>query len=113
MTTGSSPFILCSSSRSAWRFAGSARTRAIISAPEQNDLLLIITALSTSLVGIVSFFGSSLFFRFSSKEHFARVDEFFARLRTPVDAKVGAGERNEVLYRLLGLLCITYGAHDN
>jgi len=80
-----------------------------LSKSEATDLLLGATAFGTTGVGVVWFFFTSRFYSSSSPEHRARVEEFAQRLRTPVDDHVGAGVQTS-LYRLLGGLCLIYGA---
>ena len=80
-----------------------------LSAAEKSDLLLVVTVLGTSLVGLLGFFGSSLFYRRSTPAHFERVNRLFTQLRVPVLAPEDAHATDEPVYRLLGLLCMVYG----
>ena len=77
---------------------------------ERSDLLLVVTALGTSLVGIIVFFASSLFYRGSQAADRTRVDEMFRQLRVPVEPAHDADSGDEPVYRLLGALCMVYGA---
>ncbi len=81
-----------------------------LSGPERSDLLLVVTALGTSLVGMICFFGSMFFYRASPAAHIARVEQLFARLRVPVEEAADAAISDEPVYRLLGTLCMVYGA---
>ncbi len=79
-----------------------------LSKRESTDLLLAVTTFGTAGVGSVWFFMTSLFYKTSSLEHKQRVDDFITRLRTPVE-KEGVEDLQEVIYRMLGLLCLVYG----
>jgi solute:Na+ symporter, SSS family len=82
-----------------------------LSAREAGDLRLAMATLGTVAIGSTWFFGTSLFYGFSSDEHQSRVAMFIANLRTPIDAvSEGLVNRDEVIYRLMGLLCLIYGA---
>lgn len=81
-----------------------------LTGPEQSDLLLVVTALGTSVVGVICFFGSAFFYRASPAAHVARVEQLFARLRLPVEEAADANISDEPVYRLLGTLCKVYGA---
>jgi SSS family solute:Na+ symporter len=81
-----------------------------LSGGERADLLLLVTALGTGTIGIGCFFGSSLFYRPSMPERPSSEDEFFDRLRTPVEGAAAAELSDEPVYRLLGMLCRVYGA---
>lgn len=80
-----------------------------LSASETTDLLLGATAFGTAGVGTAWFFLTSIFYRSSSVEHRARVDEFSQRLGTPVESQ-GDGDVQTSIYRLIGGLCLVYGA---
>ncbi len=105
-----------------------------LSPREASDFQLAATTLGTVVVGSMWYFTSALFYRTnsfehhelatvgatnvaiplnyrtSSSEHHERVTAFFNRLRTPIDAKSeGIVSRDDVLYRLMGLLCIVFG----
>lgn len=77
---------------------------------EQTDLLLIVTVLGTSVVGLVVFLGSSLFYRRTPAAERERIDALFAKLRDPVKPAADADISDEPVYRLLGALCVVYGA---
>jgi SSS family solute:Na+ symporter len=75
-----------------------------------SQLLLVITTVSASVVGVVGFFGSTFFYDASSAEYKRNVEQFFLNLRTPVETPRQIEPlHDEVMYHLLGLLCITYG----
>ncbi len=80
-----------------------------LSAHERTYLLLAATTFGTLLCAGSWFFFTSLFYDSSPLVQRERVDEFFLRLRTPVD-KQGTEEVQERFYRILGVLCLTYGA---
>jgi SSS family solute:Na+ symporter len=80
-----------------------------VTAREQTYLLLAATSFGTMIVGGSWFFLTSLFYEAGPAEDRARVEEFFLRLRTPVE-KEGVADVQEQIYRLLGLLCLFYGA---
>ncbi len=80
------------------------------SATEQADVLLAVTALGTLLVTCACFFGSSLFYARTAAADRERIDAFFAKLRTPLQPKEDATRSDEPVYRLLGVLCLVYGA---
>jgi Na+/proline symporter len=77
---------------------------------ERADLLLVVTALGTSLVGVTVFLATRLFHGRSPEEHRARVDALFAKLKVPVEPAHDADISDEPVYRLLGALCMVYGA---
>jgi len=81
-----------------------------LTGPEKNDLLLVVTVLGTSLIGAICFFGSTVFYRTSAPEHQARVDRLFAQLRLPMVESPFDRDADEPVYRLVGLLCLFYGA---
>ncbi|WP_338285358.1 hypothetical protein [Luteolibacter sp. LG18] len=75
---------------------------------EHGHVLLGVTTASTAILGTIWFFFTALFYERQPQEDKDRAEEFFQRLRTPVDVH-GAKEVHEHLYRLLGLLCLVYG----
>ncbi len=81
-----------------------------LTSAERGDLLLVVTAVGTSLVGTVIFFGSALFYRKSSSADRARSDALFVKFRQPVLEEETAHANDEPVYRLLGALCLVYGA---
>jgi SSS family solute:Na+ symporter len=76
---------------------------------ERTYLLLATTTFGTLFVAGGWFFLTSLFYPSSPVDHRERVEDFFQRLRTPVQ-KEGIEDLQEKIYRLLGLLCLIYGA---
>lgn len=80
-----------------------------LSKSEATDLLLGATAFGTIGIGSAWFFFTRRFYKSSSQEHRDRVEEFAQRLKTPV-ADHGDGDVQTSLYRLLGGLCLVYGA---
>jgi Na+/proline symporter len=81
-----------------------------LTSAEQTDLLLVVTALGTSFVGLVCFFGSTFFYATSAPAHHERVERLFTNLRTSVEPAPDAHISDEPVYRLLGTLCMVYGA---
>ena len=75
---------------------------------ERANLLLGVTTFGTLLISGGWFFFTTLFYKLSSLEHLERNEEFFERLRTPVE-KEGVEDLQETIYRLLGILCLVYG----
>lgn len=80
-----------------------------LSGAERADLLLVVTALGTTLVALSVFFGSSLFYSRTAAAERVRVDSFFSKLRTPLKPLEDAAMSDEPVYRLLGVLCLIYG----
>lgn len=76
---------------------------------EHTYLLLAVTTFGDLFIAGGWFFLTTLFYSDSPPAHRKRIDEFFHRLATPV-AKVGVEDVQESIYRLLGLLCLVYGA---
>lgn len=77
---------------------------------EATYMRLAITTLGgTVIVGSAWFFFTSLFFKSSPAEHQERIAAFFTNLNTPVD-KHGVQGVQTTLYKLLGGLCLVYGA---
>jgi Na+/proline symporter len=69
-----------------------------------------IVTISTVVIASGWYFFTSLFFANSSQEHQERIAIFFENLRTPIDAKAdGIQSRDEILFRLMGGLCLVYG----
>ena len=82
-----------------------------LSGAEKADLLLVVTALGTILISVVCFFGSALFFgRPAAAADRERAGRFFTNLRTPLKPKEDAAMSDEPVYRMLGVLCMIYGA---
>jgi Na+/proline symporter len=71
--------------------------------------LAITTLGGTVLVGSAWYFFTSLFYQASPAPDRARVDAFFTNLETPVD-KHGVQGVQTSIYKLLGALCLVYGA---
>lgn len=77
---------------------------------ERSDLLLVVTALGTSLVGVVTFLSTRWFYGRSPETERTRIDALFQKLHTPVAPEPDADISDEPVYRLLGALCMVYGA---
>jgi Na+/proline symporter len=80
-----------------------------LTAGERADLLLVVTALGTLLVGLVVFCSTTLFYRSAPKAEHERIDALFAKLHVPVEPAADADISDEPVYRLLGALCMVYG----
>jgi solute:Na+ symporter, SSS family len=77
---------------------------------EKTYLQLAVTALGgTVIVGSIWFFFTSLFYKGAPAAEQQRIDSFFINLRTPVDKHGVEGVQTSV-YKLLGALCLVYGA---
>jgi SSS family solute:Na+ symporter len=77
---------------------------------EKTYLKLAITTLGgTVLVGSAWYFFTSLFYKSAATEEQERIEMFFKRLQTPVD-KHGVESVQTSVYKLLGGLCMVYGA---
>jgi SSS family solute:Na+ symporter len=78
---------------------------------EYGDYLQLgVVTVSTVLAGSAWYFFTSFFYQHSSVENKQRVAEFFTNIRTPIDAKAeGIKSRDEVIFRLMGSLCLVYG----
>ncbi len=59
---------------------------------EVTDFQLAVTTIGSIGIGSAWFFFTSLFYKYSSQEHKERVEQFFANMRTPIDAP-GRGDR--------------------
>ncbi len=79
-----------------------------LSPREQTDLLLVTSTFGTAVVGSAWYFFTSLFYNYSTQEHKDHVEQFFAALRTPVE-KQGVEDLQQVIYHMLGVLCMVYG----
>ena len=80
-----------------------------LTADEKTYLLLSVSTLGgTVFIGTAWYFFTSLFYRSSSTEHQSTVEEFFQKLRTPIDPRDSHGAQT-ALYKLLGSLCLVYG----
>jgi SSS family solute:Na+ symporter len=77
---------------------------------EKTYLKLAITTIGgTVIVGSAWYFFTSLFYQAAPGEERERVDKFFTHLTTPVD-KHGVEGVQTAIYKLLGALCMVYGA---
>jgi SSS family solute:Na+ symporter len=76
---------------------------------EQTYLLLSTTTFGTLFIAGGWFFFTSLFYNSSPEKDRLRIEEFFLRLRTPIEVQ-GVANVQEKIYRLLGSLCLVYGA---
>jgi len=67
--------------------------------------------LADLVVCSIWFFGTSFFFDRSSAGHRENVEDFFKKLATPIDAvREGIADYDQVIYRMIGGLCLVYGA---
>ena len=80
-----------------------------LSAEGRIDLLLAATTLGTIGMGTAWYFFTCLFYKSSPQENHERVEAFFQKLHTPLD-KHGVGAVQTSVYKLLGALCLVYGA---
>lgn len=80
-----------------------------LTAREHTNVLLAITAFGTLAVAGGWFFLTSLFYDSSPVEYREQVEDFFNRLRTPVDKK-GLEDLQESVQYMLGSLCMILGA---
>jgi solute:Na+ symporter, SSS family len=82
-----------------------------LSGREADDWTLLLGVLLDSVVCSAWFWGACLFARTRSAAEKARVDEFFERMRTPVDFHKEEGAGNDAQqYRTLGSMSLIYGA---
>jgi solute:Na+ symporter, SSS family len=85
--------------------------KAPLSSRESTDFQLAAVTISTIVIASAWYFFTSLFYQASTRENKNRIEEFFTRLRTPIDATAeGIENHDQVLYHLMGLLCIVFGA---
>jgi SSS family solute:Na+ symporter len=78
--------------------------------PEERTVFgIIATALLVCPVCIGWFFFTALFYRHSSPEHRAGVEEFFRRLRTPLPDNPEAAAANRQVPQAIGRMCLLYG----
>ena len=81
-----------------------------LNADETTYLKLAITTLGgTVIIGSAWYFFTSLFYKAAPAAEQERIDKFFTNLRTPVDKHGVEGVQTSV-YKLLGALCLVYGA---
>ena len=80
--------------------------------PEEiTQYYLFATVAGVSITCIGWFFFTSLFYESSSPEYKARVDEFFARLKTPVEGLTTEQvQENHKVVGAIGLLCMVFGS---
>lgn len=77
---------------------------------EQDDWAFLIGVLLNVIVCSAWFLGSCLYGRTRSEAEKKRVEDFFKKMRKPVDFKSEMGAGNDAQqYRTLGLLCLVYG----
>jgi solute:Na+ symporter, SSS family len=77
---------------------------------EATYLKLAVTTLGgTVIIGSAWYFFTSVFYRATPASEQERIEHFFTNLRTPVD-KHGVEQVQTVIYRLMGALCLVYGA---
>ena len=78
---------------------------------EVTQYYLFATVAGVSIACIGWFFFTSLFYESSSPEYKARVDEFFQRLKTPIeDLTAEQVKENHKVVGAIGLLCMVFGA---
>jgi SSS family solute:Na+ symporter len=78
---------------------------------EQGDWVLLLGVLLNFTVCTAWFFASCLFARWRSAQERERVESFFRRVATPVDFAREEGAESDALQgRVLGRLCLAYGA---
>lgn len=78
---------------------------------ELNDFKLGVVTLSTVGIGSLWYFGTMLFYPYTSLEHRKQLAHFFTNLATPIDAKAeGIVDMDEIIYRMMGLLCLVFGS---
>jgi SSS family solute:Na+ symporter len=77
---------------------------------EKTYLKLAVTTLGgTVIVGSAWYFFTSLFYKATPVAEQERIDKFFTNLHTPVD-KHGVEGVQTTVYKMLGALCLVYGA---
>jgi hypothetical protein len=82
-----------------------------LSPREADDWVLLLGVLLDVVICSAWFLSACLFSRSRSAEEKHRVEEFFTRMRTPVDFQKEEGEGNDAQqYRTLGLMSLIYGA---
>jgi Na+/proline symporter len=80
-----------------------------LSADGRTYLTLAATTFGTVGIGTAWYFFTSIFYKSSPPENRERIEKFFTDLRTPVDEQ-GVGGVQTAVYKLLGGLCLVYGA---
>ncbi|MGH7951502.1 MAG: sodium:solute symporter family transporter [Limisphaerales bacterium] len=81
----------------------------VLSGDEKIYLELAATTFGTVIIGTAWYFFTSLFYKSSPPQEQERIETFFQDLRTPVD-KHNVGGVQTTVYKLLGGLCLVYGA---
>ena len=82
-----------------------------LSTREADDWVLLLGVLLDVVVCSAWFLGACLFARTRSAREIERVEEFFQRMKTPVDFQKEEGAGNDAQqYRTLGLMSLIYGA---
>jgi hypothetical protein len=77
---------------------------------EQPTMVFALGAIANAIIGSLWFFGTAVWYKRQSPEYRARVEAFFATMRTPVDFGAEQGQSNDgAQYRTLGWLCLAYG----
>lgn len=78
---------------------------------EKPDVIFALGVLANVVVGTLWFFGTSFWYDRQTPAFHARVEAFFAKMRTPVDYQKEHGASSDTSQlRTLGRLCLTYGA---
>jgi Na+/proline symporter len=78
---------------------------------EVDDWVLLLGVLLNSLVCSIWFLGTCAFARTRTAEEIDRVNQFFAKMKTPVDFHKEEGAGNDAQqYRTLGLMSLIYGS---
>jgi len=79
---------------------------------EIGDLDIATTTAVLFAVCVTWFFGTMLFYKSEDHEYVAQVDRFFHEMNTPIAAlpEDGSNETDSRQYRVLGNLCLIYGA---
>jgi SSS family transporter len=78
---------------------------------EKPDVIFALGVLANVVVGTLWFFGTSLWYDRQRPEFHAQVDTFFEKMHTPVDFQKEHGASSDTRQlRMLGRLCLTYGA---
>jgi SSS family solute:Na+ symporter len=79
---------------------------------ELGDLNIATTTAALFAVCFSWFFATKLFYRQTDSAYEQRVDQFFAEMKTPIDAAMERGpeyDDDNRQYRVLGNLCLIYG----
>jgi Na+/proline symporter len=81
-----------------------------LSKRETTDFVLAITTGGTVVVGTAWYFFTSLFYKSSPAADRARTEKFFENLQTPLATQTDSDGAQTTIYKLLGALCLVYGA---